>query len=207
MTVTKIEEISKSRCKIEIDFEFAFVLYKGELRLFGIQEGEELEEKEYTRIVEEVLPKRATKRAMNLLKSREYTTKQMVDKLRLGGYPETSIDYAVEYVSGYHYIDDLRYAATYIRQYECSKSKKRLQQDLLGKGISRSVVDQAFAEWEAQGNTQDEQKMIEEILRKKGFQKGQATEKEVRRMYQMLLRKGFSSEIVNKLIFSDSYFV
>ncbi len=207
MTVTRIEEISKSRCKIEIDYEFAFVLYKGELRLFGIREGEELDEKEYARIMEEVLPKRATKRAMNLLKSREYTTKQMVDKLRLGGYPEASIDYAIEYVSGYHYIDDLRYAVTYISQYESAKSRRRLQQDLLGKGISKSVLEQAFAEWEAQGNTQDEQKMIEEILRKKGFEKGCATDKEVRRMYQMLLRKGFSLEIVNKLIFSDSYFV
>ncbi len=40
MTVTKIEEVTKVKCRIEIDQEFAFVLYKGELRMYHIREGE-----------------------------------------------------------------------------------------------------------------------------------------------------------------------
>ena len=42
MTVTRIEELSKSRSKVYIDEQFAFVLYKGELRLYHLREGEEI---------------------------------------------------------------------------------------------------------------------------------------------------------------------
>ena len=42
MLVTQVTELSKSRSKVYIDQEFAFVLYKGELRLYHIKEGEEL---------------------------------------------------------------------------------------------------------------------------------------------------------------------
>ena len=74
--MTKIEELSKSRSKVYIDQEFAFVLYKGEFRLYHVREGEAIEPCDYETIMKEVLPKRAKLRAMNLLKSREYTTAQ-----------------------------------------------------------------------------------------------------------------------------------
>ena len=37
MTVTRIEELSRSRCKIYLEDSFAFVLYKGELRSYGLK--------------------------------------------------------------------------------------------------------------------------------------------------------------------------
>ena len=73
MLVTQVTELSKSRSKVYIDQEFAFVLYKGELRLYGVREQEELSEESYREIMQEVLPKRATLRCMNLLQSRRET--------------------------------------------------------------------------------------------------------------------------------------
>ena len=70
MRVTRLEGLSRSRYKVYLDDSFAFVLYKGELRLYGIREEEELAEQEYRQIMDEVLPKRAALRCMNLLKSR-----------------------------------------------------------------------------------------------------------------------------------------
>ena len=102
MKVTQIVEISKTRSKIYIEQEFAFVLYKGELRLYHVREGEELSEENYFKIMEEVLPKRAKLRAMNLLKDREYTTAQLRTKLRQGFYPENIIEEALSYVSSFH---------------------------------------------------------------------------------------------------------
>ena len=59
MIVTDIVEMTKSRSRISIDGEFAFVLYKGELRHFHLQKGEEIKESDYERIMTEILPKRA----------------------------------------------------------------------------------------------------------------------------------------------------
>ena len=47
MTVNRIEEVSSSKVKVYIDEEFAFALYKGELRKYGIKEEKELTEAAY----------------------------------------------------------------------------------------------------------------------------------------------------------------
>ena len=95
MLVTQVTELSKSRSKVYIDQEFAFVLYKGELRLYHIKEGQQLSEEDYRTIMQEVLPKRAKLRAMNLLQGREYTTAQLRTKLQQGFYPTEIIEQAI----------------------------------------------------------------------------------------------------------------
>ena len=52
MLVTQVTELSKSRSKVYIDQEFAFVLYKGELRLYHIKESEELRPEDYRTIID-----------------------------------------------------------------------------------------------------------------------------------------------------------
>lgn len=204
MKVTRIEEVSKSRSRVYIDEEFAFVLYKGELRSFHIREGEEVRTEDYCSIMEELLPKRAKLRAMNLLKSREYTVKQLHDKLKEGGYPEESTAQALDYVGSFHYMDDLRYATSFIQNHEGNRSRRRIEQDLLGKGIDRTVLGQAWAIWEEDGGCQDESAMIRELLEKKGFDREAADRKERQRMYGFLMRKGFPAELVRRAVLSDT---
>ena len=57
--------------------------------------------------MQEVLPKRAKLRAMNLLQGREYTTSQLRTKLQQGYYPPEIIEQAIEYEAGFHYKDDI----------------------------------------------------------------------------------------------------
>lgn len=205
MRVTQVVELSKSRSKVYIEQEFAFVLYKGELRLYHVREGEEITEKDYCTIMQEVLPKRAKLRAMNLLQSREYTTFQLRNKLKQGFYPEQVIDEALEYVSSYHYTDDLRYALDYITYNEDKKSRLRIEQDLQSKGISRETIERAWDEWQELGGQQDEQAMIAELLRKKNYDAEQADAKEQQKIYGFLMRKGFSGEQIRRAMNSDIF--
>ena len=198
MQITHIIELSKSRSKVYIDQEFAFVLYKGELRIYHIHEGAELSENDYLQIMREVLPKRAKLRAMNLLKSRQYTTQQLRIKLEQGFYPEEVIEEALSYVAGFHYIDDLQYAIDYITYHETGKSRKRMEQDLQRKGISKEVIEKAWQMWEADGGLQDEQEMISKLLEKKHYNPDTADYKEQQRIFAFLMRKGFSGEQIRK---------
>ncbi|MBQ7775782.1 MAG: regulatory protein RecX [Lachnospiraceae bacterium] len=197
MIVTQITELSKSRSKVYIDQEFAFVLYKGELRLYHIAEGKEIEQKDYEEIMGVVLPKRAKLRAMNLLQKRSYTEKQLTDKLKEGGYPTVIIEEAIHYVKSFHYVDDLQYAIDYITCYEERKSLKKIEQELIQKGISKEVLREAFVGWEENGGTQDEMTMIHELLEKKHYS-SDCDMKEKRRIYAFLLRKGYSPERVQE---------
>lgn len=200
MRVTKLIEVSKAKSKVYIDNEFAFVLYKGELRLYHIKEEQELEEKHYQEILYKILPKRAKLRCMNLLKSREYTEKQLRDKMRQGLYPEQVIDEAIEYVKSYHYVDDDRYASQFIEYNISTKSKKRIETDLMKKGIEKQIIQNAFARLQEEGVASDEIPMIKKLLEKKHYDAARATSKERLKIYGFLYRKGFSIENINKII-------
>ena len=52
------------------------------------------------------------------------------------------------YVESYHYIDDKRYALSYILSQKEKKGKARIQMELRRKGVSQEDIDQAFAETE-----------------------------------------------------------
>ncbi|MCH5275329.1 MAG: regulatory protein RecX [Lachnospiraceae bacterium] len=198
MMITELKEVSSSRVKVFTDERPAFVLYKGELLKYRLKEGEEIPSQVYEELFGEVLPKRAKLRCMNLLKSRDYTTEQLRKKLKLGFYPEEVIDEALSYVASFHYIDDLRYAEDFIHYNSSRKSRKRIENDLLNKGISKDTVQAAWAKWEAAGNLQDEDAQIEAFLLKKQFDASSADPKELRKMYAFLLRKGFSADKVQK---------
>ena len=178
MLVTQISEVTKSRCRVYLDGQFAFVLYKGELRRFQIKENQELSEESYREIMTQILPKRAKLRSMNLLQSRDYTRRQLEDKLKQGEYPQECIEEAVAYVEAYGYIDDERYARDFIEYHLASKSRTRIEMDLLRKGIDKEVIRRAFVQLTDLGVEQDELVMACDLLRKKKYCADTATRQE-----------------------------
>lgn len=203
MFVTQISGISKSRYRIYLDGQFAFVLYKGELRQFKIKENQELSEEVYQHIMTQILPKRAKLRSMNLLQSKDYTRKQLEDKLVQGEYPAECISEAIAYVESYGYIDDRRYARDFIEYNLQNKSKKRIETDLMRKGIAKDVIHEAFESLEDLGVEQDELGMVCELLNKKNYCANTATQQEQQKMYGFLYRKGFRSDIISKALLLD----
>ena len=200
MQVTKIEELDKQRSKIYLDGEFAFVLYKGELRQHQIRAEQELPQETYELVLEEVLPKRAKMRAMYLLQKKEYTVAQLREKLEQGLYPREVVESALQYVASFHYTDDLRYAIQYIEFHEDSRSRMRIEQDLAAKGISGETISEAWQTWEAQGGAQDEMKMIKRLLEKRHYDPETADFAERQKQSAYLMRKGFRSESIRKAI-------
>ena len=203
MTVTNITELFKSRVRIEIDHEFAFVLYKGELRLHKIEEGDEIEDAVYDRIMKDVLPKRAKLRAMNLLKNRTYTKAQLKDKLLQGRYPEQIADIAVDYVVSYRYVDDEQYVRDFIEYNREKKSRKRIQLDLMHKGISEQLFQDIWEEIAGDDEEVIEREQIIYWMNKKHFCPQEATFEEKQKMMAFLYRKGFSINNIRSILSLD----
>lgn len=203
MLVTSIVPFDKKRKKIYIDGEFAFLLYFGDVRDLGIKEGEVITDEMMARITQEILPKRAKLRAMNLLKSKDYTRKQLGDKLSEGLYPKEIIEEALDYVQSYKYIDDERYARDYITYHMAGRSRKRIAQDLTSKGVSKDVflpiMDELYEE--EQGDPEYEQ--VLELLRKKHYDPENSDYKEKQKIMAFLLRKGFGMETVRRAMNCD----
>lgn len=201
--VTGISEMSKSRIKIEIDGEFAFVLYKGELRTYGIKEGNALAGEYYETLMQEVLPRRAKLRAMNLLKSRSYTHVQLMNKLLEGGYPTVIAQSAVEYMESFGYVNDEQYVRDFIEYNKERKTRQRMLTDLMGKGIPKQLFDQIFDEEVGEEGIFFEKEQIKEWVRKKNFLLGEASMEETRKMTAFLYRKGFSFDSIRSVLSLD----
>lgn len=209
MTVTAICEYTKNRAGIFIDDEFAFVLYKGELRHYRIEAGAEIPDDTYWIICREVLPKRARLRCMNLLKNRRYTEKQLYDKLMQGDYPAEIAAGAIDYVKSYGYVDDEQYARDYIGYRMESQSKSKIRNDLQKKGIDRSITDRIWTEIIGDGDGGKEKQealegaLILHLLKKRKYDKNTANLQEKSKMFTFLYRKGFSIETIKRFLSLD----
>lgn len=200
MIITGIQEVTKAKVKVFIDSEFAFVLYKGELRTYGICEERELSEETYRVIVDEVLTKRAKLRCMYLLKSRDYTKHGLMEKLRKEYYSEDIIEKALAYVISYGYVDDERYARAYINYAGKSKSRKQIEFDLMKKGVAKDDIAAAFDELEESEDLVSEESLIRALLVKKHYKNEDATTEERRKIIGFLYRKGFSLDKIYKVV-------
>lgn len=200
--ICEIKPLEKGKSALILDNGEELILYRSELRALSLSGQMELPEKLYRKIMDEIIGLRAKKRAMHLLERMDRTEKQLYDKLLQSGYPQECIDNAILYVKKYHYIDDRRYASNYIRCYQDRKSRLRMQQDLLRKGVSRALIEEVLEE-EFQA---DERIQIRSLLEKRGFDATECDEKERQRCYQFLMRRGFKSSDILKVMRNQDNF-
>lgn len=197
MIIQQAEPLEKGRIRIRLDSGEAFVVYKREIRHLELEAGSSWTEEQYQELLEEILIPRAKKRAMHLLEKMDRTETQLREKLRQNEYPECAIEEAIAYVKQYHYVDDLRYACNYIRYRSQSKSKRILALELSRKGVSKELIEQAM---EQEYGEEDESAKILKWIEKKQYHSQTADMKQKQKMYQFLLRKGFRSEDVLRLL-------
>lgn len=200
MTVTDIVEVNKSKAKVYIDHEFAFVLYKGEIYKHQIKKDREISQDVYQLLCEEVLPKRVKLRAMNLLTKRPYTEAKLRQKLREGFYTENLIDIAIDYVKSFGYIDDASYARDYIVYHAHSMSRKQMEQKLLEKKIQKDVISRILDEELKEQEADLEAEQIRQLFQKK-YKGVLPTEREQYiKMMQFFMRKGYSASGIKKIV-------
>ena len=205
--VTKIEELDKKRSKIYINQEFAFVLYKGEIRQYKIKIENEIDNHTYNVIRDEILPKRAKKRCLNLLQKRPYTECKLREKLVEGYYTQDIIEEAIHYVKSFHYIDDYEYACQYIFYHKESETRKKIEEKLMIKGISKEILNQAFDDSydDAEEQQEIELQQAKKLLEKKKYNPETMDWKEKKKIYAYLARKGITSSIIRKVMSLREY--
>ena len=197
MRVTKIEPVTKTRYKVFLDGQFAFVLYKGELSRYQIALDAEVEKDTVDRILEETVLKRAKLRAMHLLTDMDRTESQLRTKLKQGLYPDEIVEQALNYVKSFGYVEDENYAKRFVDSKKRVKSRKEIYAALCQKGIAKETIERAM---EACYEEEGEQEAIRRILEKKHFFDKQATEAERTKIYGYLMRKGFRCEDIRQVI-------
>ena len=200
--VKAIEAVGKGRYRVKFDTGVTCLLYRKEMSSFSNEKGKEITAQQYQELLEEVVGKRAKKRALHLLEQMDRTEKQLRDKLLANEYPQSCIDGAIAYVKGFHYLDDSRYASNYVRFSQEKMSRVQMKQKLMQKGIASSVIADAIEE----AYVADEMEQIMALLRKRKFVPEKADEKEFQRTYQYVMRRGFKSSDILKAMKMDAVY-
>ncbi|QOV20057.1 regulatory protein RecX [Blautia liquoris] len=196
MMIQTIKPLTKKKSRVITEGQSDFVLYKSELSRYHIKEGMELSDATYEEIIEKVLKKRAKLRALHLLTAQDRTEHQLREKLKRDGHPDEVIDCAVDYVKSYHYIDDARYAKVYVRSMREKKSARWIRLELERKGVSESYILEALKPYEGES----EVSVIENLVQRRAGEPHPIDEKEMRRLYGYLMRRGFNGSEVKKVL-------
>lgn len=174
----------KARCSIYVDGQFYCGLnletaVKHRLKAGQAVDGEFLESLQF-----ESEKSTAFDRALTHLSASMKTEKEIGDFLRKKGYLPAVVEYVVEKLRGYGFVDDAEYARQYAQNAAKSKGKRLIGLELQRKGVDEQTASAALDE------TQGEDAAALRILQK--YMRGKTADREtLYKAFRYLMSKGF----------------
>jgi len=135
--------------------------------------------------------------ALALLGRRDYTTAELRQRLIDREHPPADVDAVIADLVGDGTLNDRRVAASHVRVASQIKGRGRLRirQELAARGIDRHLADELIA----QLPPEDEAAAIAKFMSRKRLPE-KPTALERQKIFQQLLRKGFTSEAISKAL-------
>lgn len=137
-----------ARCSVFLNGEFAFGCTIDTAVRFNLIKGREISQPELVRLQEQediiILKQTALRYATYKSRTSEEVRRKMLEK----DFAPEEAEYAVQFLEEFGYVDDSKYALAFI--YETMKRKpageSRLRQELLKRGVSKHVVEDALTQ-------------------------------------------------------------
>lgn len=200
MTVTGLEAVSRYRVKVTFDEEETVTINARDAAAFGFSEGAEVPEDVWEAFLK-AQKSAAIAKCGKLLQDMDYSAKGLLDKLLRNGFPREAAAYAVEKMQEAHYVDDERFAATYLKYHLRDKSLQRIRMDLKAKGVPGEVTERVIRahEEEREGDIREsETEQAKRLLKKRRFDPGSTDPKEIRRQMAYLFGKGYGMDVIRR---------
>ena len=187
MRITDLKPVKKSLSLVYIDGEYAMKLDTAALAENGITVGCALDDEELKELIEKSNYRRAREKALYLISGRDYSKKQLMDKIKKDSSEETAEE-VCERMEELGLVNDENYARRLAHDliYLKKLSVKGAKYKLMEKGIDRELCDEILEEFEV-----DPVEQLTEIIEKKYADKLD-DEKGRRRTVAALQRLGYS---------------
>ncbi|MEX2314464.1 MAG: regulatory protein RecX, partial [Thermomicrobiales bacterium] len=141
---------------------------------------------------------KATAAALNFVSYRPRSEREVRDRLRRRAFEPESIDYAIEKMRGWRYLDDTKFAEFWVesRAEHSPRGKRALQSELRAKGVEREVVERVL-----EATDLDENNAALEIARKRLRSLSSYDEEtQRRRLSAFLARSGYGWDVVKPVL-------
>lgn len=193
--ITKIEPQvkNKDRVNIYLDGEFKLGCSLELAMLNHLKNDVEISDEQLEQLVFENEKTQALNKAVTLIGKNLKTRRQMRTYLNDKGYSKTIVDYVLEKLSEYNYINDINYAKIYIRSVKNKYGKVKIIANLRQKGVSDKDIDEVMQEFES--DTDSIMALAQKYMKNK-----EVNQDNVAKLYRHLLSKGFGYDEVNSVV-------
>lgn len=187
MIITDLKPVKKSLSLVYIDSEYAMKLDTATLAENGITVGYTLDDDELKELIEKSDYRRAKEKALYLISGRDYSKKQLMDKIKKDSSEETAEEVCermeeLGLVNDENYARRLAHDLIYLKKLSVRGAKYKLME----KGIDRELCDEILEEFEV-----DPVEQLTELIERKYADKLD-DEKGRRRTIAALQRLGYS---------------
>ena len=186
MSVLTLQPGKNNKVHLLLDGEYAMTADSDFVAFSGLYDNMILDDEALTDLQGKVNARRAFNKASDLLALRDHSEKELLQKLRQKGFADGAEE-AMEKLKSYGYLDDSRFALRFAQELQRVKhyGKKRIEQELYRKGVSREVVSDTLEQLDF-----DEDALPALIERR--YLRQLDTEKGVQKTVAALQRMGYS---------------
>lgn len=199
-TVTRVspQQATAERMNIYLDGKYAFSMSLRALAEQPVSVGDHLSTADIERLRNADEPDRATNAALNLLAHRGRSERELRQRLRQKGFTQAAIDETIRRVVDWGYLNDERFAASWVEQRSSSKprSRRALAHELREKGVDRELITHAIDEADID-EAADAKRLAADKWRK---ERAQPLDKRRQRTAGYLARRGYSWQIAKQAI-------
>ena len=146
ITAIEVQGKDKLRANFYLDREFFAGISIELVVKYQLKRGMEIDERFLADIIFEDDKGKALSKAIKYMGSSMKSAYQIRDYLKRKQYSPEIIDYVIDKMMEYKYLDDEAYARAYISAYSSRYGKLKLIQALKSKGVSDKIIDNVFAE-------------------------------------------------------------
>ena len=187
----------KTRCNIYVDGRFCCGLTLEATVKNRLRVGKTVSPEKLSEIQLESEKNTAFDKALTHLSATRKTEKQIREYLRGKGYLDGVIDYAVEKLRGYNFLNDGEYAEAYVESVAKRKGGRLIRMELRGKGVSDAEIDAAMNGLDEESQTQAAQALLHKYMRGKSVDV-----QTLQKAYRYLMSKGFDYEVAKAALSS-----
>ena len=186
MSVLTLRPGKNNKVHLLLDGEYAMTADSDFVAFSGLCDNMILDDEALADLQGKVNARRAFNKASDLLALRDHSEKELLQKLRQKGFADGAEE-ATEKLKSYGYLDDSRFALRFAQELQRVKhyGKKRIEQELYRKGVSREVVSDTLEQLDF-----DEDALPALIERR--YLRQLDTEKGVQKTVAALQRMGYS---------------
>ena len=196
-TITAIEyqKNNKNKVNLYVDGEFKCGLTAETAVVARLKKGQELSEEKLTELLTTSEAQIAFDKSLNYISKSGKTAYQVKQYLVQKGFAPQAADSALQKLKDYNYVDDEQYAAQYVAQGKPTKGAIRLKQELMLKGVEKSVIEQALSALDQEETEQNALRVAEKFLKNKPLDVSTAA-----KINRHLLGRGFDYETAGAVL-------